>query len=158
MSSYDIDDVCDRLDNIESAIKSNQSNLHWVFWGALFWLIVPPFLSDIWHSKVRYAMEYSVGYSQVTAEKEPYDCNFLHSPIGGKGCHYERQVNVIRIRSNQWGGQDVSYDDGKTWTRTAKNGNGDWIESYDDGKTWSLGNSLSKTEPRVTISWERKDD
>jgi|SRR5579859_1694711 len=155
----DLDDVCDRLDRIESAIRNqHREGMAWLFWVVLFWVIAPPIYSSMWHSKFRYAVQYGVNNDQVIAEKEPYDCNLLHSPIGGKGCHYERQITVIRVKANRWGGQDVSYDDGKTWTRRAKNGNGDRIMSFDDGKTWSLSNNLSEVAPQVTISWERKDD
>jgi hypothetical protein len=157
-----LDDVCQKLDDIEQAIN-NQSRQwgswgNWIFWGAVFWLAVPPLFSDMWHSKFRYTVQYGVTYDQVTIEKAPYDCNFLHAPIGGKGCHYERQVTASTVKGNQWGGQDISYDDGKTWIRKAKNANGDPIVSFDDGKTWSISSDTGKASPSVSMSWEKKDD
>ena len=153
----DIDDVYHKLVDIERAIN-NWSWGNYVFWGAVFWLLVVPFFSDMWHSKFRYSVQYDVSEDQITIDKEPNDCNFLHAPLGGKGCHYERQVTASRVKSNQWGGQDVSYDDGKTWTRYAKSTSGEPIVSFDDGKTWTESSDTSNKKPSVSVYWVKKDD
>ena len=77
-----------------------------------------------------------------------------------KGGPSEGVVLLIRLRmgTNQWGGQSISYDEGKTWTQTAKNQNGDPIVSNDGGKTWSTEYVPSSTQPQVIVSWEKKDD
>ena len=155
----DLDDVYDKLHDIEQAIRNqNQYWGSWIFWGVIFWFVIPPLFSDMWHSKARYSVQYDVTYDQVTIDKEPHDCNFLHAPIGGKGCHYEIGVTAAIVKSNQWGGQDVSYDDGKTWMRKAKNGNGDAIISFDDGKTWTLDSSPDTKTPSVHAYWQKQDD
>jgi hypothetical protein len=136
---YSLEDVCDRLDSIEEAVKYNHSSvIEWAF-AALGVLVVIVWIPDMWHSKLRYAYQYDLTVGQVTIEKEPADCNFFHAPLGGKGCHYDRQATVIRARTD---GQDpnkhyVSFDDGKTW-----------IDDY----------ASPPTQPQVIVSWQRVED
>src|SRR5258708_4407899 len=93
-----LDDVYNKLNDIEQAIKNQlQEWGNWFFWGLVFWFVVPPLFSDMWHSKTRYAAQYGVSYDQIIIEKEPHDCNFLHAPIGGKGCHYEIAVTASQV-------------------------------------------------------------
>jgi len=158
-----LDDVCQKLDDVEHAIN-NQSRQwrswgDWIFWALMGWFLVPPLFSGMWHSKFRYTVQYGVRYDQISIEKEPHDCDFFHAPIGGKGCHYEIAVTASLVKSNQWGGQDISYDDGKTWMRKAKNGNGDPIVSFDDGKTWTVSSDTSgKSTPVVSVYWVKETD
>jgi hypothetical protein len=114
----------------------------------------------MWFSKLRYSLWYNANYDQVTIQNKPADCNFFHAPMGGKGCHYDRQVSTVRVGpgTNPWGGQSISYDEGITWTQTAKNQNGDPIVSNDGGKSWSTEFVPSFTKPEVNVSWEKKDD
>jgi hypothetical protein len=158
---YSLEDVCDRLDNIEAAVEANHAN-HTDLGGlvglVLIWLAVVIWVPDLWNSKLRISLWYSVGYEQVTIQKEPTDCNFFHAPMGNKDCHYDRQVSTVRVGTNQWGGQSISYDEGKTWTQTAKSQNGDPIVSNDGGKSWSTEFVPPLTKPEVVLSWEKKDD
>lgn len=62
-------------------------------WGA--WVL----LSDGWHSKARYSMQYEVDYDHVFVNDEPTDCNFMRAPLGTKGCHYDRIVQTRYIRT-----------------------------------------------------------
>jgi hypothetical protein len=154
-----LDDVYNKLNDIEQAIKNQPQQWgNWIFWAVVFWFLVPPLFSDMWHSKASYSVQYDVTYDEVTIDKEPYDCNFLHAPIGGKGCHYERLIATTEVRSNRWEGQDISYDDGKNWLLHAKNGNGDPIVSTDDGKTWSVSTDSEKVAPSVSVYWHKEDD
>jgi hypothetical protein len=49
-----------------------------------------------WVNKFRYDIWYNVDSSQVKQfqDKPPSDCDFLKSPIGRKGCHYKKHVDV----------------------------------------------------------------
>ena len=152
-----LDDVCDRLDNIEAAVKANHQDLSWVGVVIIGWLAFAG-ITDLWNSKIRYSWWYSVPYDQVTVQKNPTDCNFFHAPMGSKDCDYDREVSTVRVGTNQWGGQSISYDEGKTWTQTAKNQNGDPIVSNDGGKSWSTEYVPPTTQPQVNVSWEKKDD
>jgi hypothetical protein len=155
---YSFEEVCDRLDNIEAAVKDSHPGLSWV------WLVVVGSLAvlgfaDMWNSKTRYALWYGVTNDKVTLEKKPTDCNFFRSPMGDKDCHYDRQVNIIKVdNSNAWGGQSISYDNGETWVHTAKNSYGIPIVSRDGGTTWSTESVPARTEPQIIVSWEKKDD
>ncbi len=49
-----------------------------------------------WFNRFRYSVWYSVDDSQVkqSQDKIPSDCDFLKAPIGRKGCHYKKHVEV----------------------------------------------------------------
>jgi hypothetical protein len=49
-----------------------------------------------WLNKFRYAVWYGVDASEVNQaeDKPPSDCDFLHAPIGNKGCHYKKLVEM----------------------------------------------------------------
>jgi hypothetical protein len=121
MSTYDLDDVCSRLDDIKTEIKESRFTV----WPYLVGFFLIPLLFDwagaAWHSKMRYATQYSVPETSVTVADKPHDCAFLASPLGEKYCHHERVVTVGVV----WHSRDtnsnrpiVSYDDGKTWAWT----------------------------------------
>jgi hypothetical protein len=137
---YSLDDVCERLDSIEQAIKSNRSDFGWAMVIAIWWFAFLG-LSDLWHSKMRYAWSYDVSSDQVTIEKKPKDCNFFRAPMGEKGCHYDRQVNTVRV---------------KTVYLDLNRGSVNYV-SFDDGKTWAVDTN-PPTKPRVEVSWERIED
>ncbi len=155
---YSLDDVCDRLDHIEEAVKANHWDFRWVGWAALIWLALLVWIPDMWYSKTRYAWWYGVRTDQVTIEKKPTDCNFFRSPMGDKGCHYDRRINIVKADPNQWGGQSISNDSGNTWMQTAKNEYGIPLVSHDNGKTWSTDSVPAHTEPQVIIGWDRVDE
>ena len=139
---YTLEDVCDRLDNIESAIQdSHHERKHneWssVIGGILLVWVVWWAIPAAWHSKVRYMIQYSVDYSEVHEDVRPHDCDFLKAPLGDKNCHYERTVSTIRTGRDQASGRStVSFDDGKTW-------------SWNDNDAWKRG---------VMIGWNKVED
>src|SRR5437879_30747 len=49
-----------------------------------------------WFNRFRYSIWYSVDNSQVkqSQDRVPSDCDFLRAPIGRKGCHYKKHVEV----------------------------------------------------------------
>jgi hypothetical protein len=158
VSNYDLDDVCDRLENIEAAVKKNHLDVNTWVWSAVFFVIAFSWIPDTWHSKLRYSLQYGVSYSQVTIGKKPTDCTFLRAPMGDKDCHYDREVSTIKVETNQWGGQSISWDDGKTWTQTATGQSGVPIKSEDNGKTWSADFVPPHMEPEVDVGWMKVDE
>jgi hypothetical protein len=154
---YGLEDVCDRLDNVEAAVKANRHDLGRIGLVIFVWLALAGF-ADMWNSKLRYSWWYNVGYDQVTMNNKPTDCNFFHAPLGGKDCHYDRQVSIVKVDSNVWGRQSISCDNGNTWTQTTKNKDGDPIVPNDGGKSWSIEFVPPFTKPGVVVGWEKKDD
>ena len=64
-----------------------------------------------------YTIKYDTKRDYVRVTPKPGDCDFLHAPIGLKGCHYETSIQVTRYSKDvQSGRAIVSYDDGKTWS------------------------------------------
>ena len=62
-----------------------------------------------------YAFKYGVPQDKVTINDAPLDCNWLYSPLGNKGCHYEKRVSTLRWSMSITNEPIVSYDEGKTW-------------------------------------------
>lgn len=138
---YSLDDVCDRLDNIERAIKGSNSSFGWLALAIIGWLVIAG-SNAFWHSKMRYSWWYDVNYDRVTVEKEPRDCNFFRAPMGDKGCHYDRQVSTVRVKAVYLDFQRGSVNQ----------------VSFDEGKTWVVDDAKPPTKPQVIVSWERVED
>lgn len=138
---YSLDDVCDRLDSIEAAIRASRSDFSWVVLVILGWLAIVG-LGDLWNSKMRYSWWYDVNSDQVTIEKKPTDCNFFRAPMGDKGCHYDRRVSTLRV---------------KTVYLDLQRGSVNYF-SFDDGKTWIVDDAKPPTKPEVVVSWEKVED
>ena len=81
---------------IERAINNRPNYLSSLLWFAAGWLIFFTLPGFVWHSKVRYAVQYNTGTNKVSIQRQPHDCNFFFAPIGDKDCHYERQVSTLR--------------------------------------------------------------
>jgi hypothetical protein len=93
----DLDDVCSGLDGIEKAIEKKGGWLTW--WWVWIWvfIIVFDWIPDAWHSNMRYEIQYQVPANQVIHFYRPSDCSFLTSPLGYKGCRYERVVTTSQV-------------------------------------------------------------
>ncbi|MGD1073064.1 MAG: hypothetical protein ABSB15_23340 [Bryobacteraceae bacterium] len=101
----------------------------------LYWIVIILFVWNwIWYSKLRYAIQYTTPYSQVSKDKEPHDCDWLKAPLGDKECHFEIQVNTVR---------------------TARNAQGQPIVSFNEGETWVLDEATPPTKSQVFISWKK---
>lgn len=97
-----------------------------------------------WLNELRYSSWYDVTTDQVKQieAKPPSDCDFLHAPIGPKGCKYVKTVTVEKI---------ITGND----TRTNRP-----IVSYDEGKTWAWNDEGTPAQPSklVYVSWNKVDD
>ena len=67
-------------------------------------------------AKWPYAFKYGTNGNHVHVSPTPADCDFLHAPVGFKGCHYEKSVQVMLYGTDVKTHQPIiSYDEGKTW-------------------------------------------
>ena len=89
------------------------------------------------HSKLRYSLEYNVPTSLVTKADKPHDCDTFAAPLGFKNCHYNPDVQVIRVNKDQ---------------------NGNAIISYDNGKTWQWQTSPYSATPGVVVTWKKTEE
>ena len=56
----------------------------------IYVMIAAPWMTD----EDRYALAYGTNTAHVHADKKPTDCDWTKAPIGSKGCHYEKHVEV----------------------------------------------------------------
>ena len=143
--------IVDAIEAVESAVArveqgmnekwSSAALIGWMFLVAIFW-DVP---GNMWHSKWRYEVEYSVSADQVVADTRPHDCAFLAAPLGEKYCHYDREISTWHRATSTTGNPLVSYDDGKTWTV---------VDNPDPSVKWPKYDTVSQ----VNISWKKVED
>jgi len=96
----------------------------WIVFAVIVWFTLPA----SWTDPFVYSTEYSINSDQVHRNNKPSDCDFMHAPLGDKGCHYKKTVtaynaaeypvagdNAPKYDKNTYGNPIISYDDGKTW-------------------------------------------
>ena len=111
--------ISDAAERIVKAINDRPSFSTILWWIAIGWIVVygaSSVSSRVWHSKVRYGIQYDAATSKVSTSNMPHDCDFLAAPLGSKYCHYDREVTTLRWATSTTGDPIVSYDDGKTWS------------------------------------------
>lgn len=67
-----------------------------------------------WATKWRYSLDSELKNATYVTEKHPHDCEFLSAPMGDKHCHYDKVVNIVRVRNGP-SGREISYD-GSVWS------------------------------------------
>ena len=110
-----IEELNRTAERIERAVKDSHSAFStagWVVLGYFLFAILP---GEVWHSKWRYSIQYSVESQKVQVDKEPHDCDFLAAPLGTKYCDYDIQVSVEKWATSTTGQPITSLDDGKSW-------------------------------------------
>jgi hypothetical protein len=83
----------------EQKRKDGNPVLQAAYFFAGIWLCVAAvnyFSYARWVNKFRYSVWFSIDTSEVNQpeDKPPSDCDFLHAPIGNKGCRYKKEVEV----------------------------------------------------------------
>ena len=68
----------------------------------IIWTLTP--------DSIKYSIVYRLKTDQVHADPRPKDCDWDHAPLGGKGCHYRKDVATVRSR-------DAVTDVYVTWQR-----------------------------------------
>lgn len=95
----DVGETRATLNQVLSELKSLPRSTAWGF----FWFMFSVFLIanwpgsslDRWTDRVWYSARYDVSFANVTVEKRPRDCDFLHAPVGNKECDYEKGTSVF---------------------------------------------------------------
>lgn len=85
------------LEQILSTLKS-RSDVFGLFWLCIFVFLLESWSGsslDRWTDEAWYSIRYSAELRNITVEKRPSDCDFLHSPLGGKGCKYEKKHPIF---------------------------------------------------------------
>jgi len=116
-----------------------------VIFGLIVWSILP----DQWTDPIKFSVEYSIDVDQVRSSDRPTDCDWMHAPLGGKGCHYKKSVIGFNAA-----GDVVVADDAMFGTDTKT---GEPIASLDGGKTWVHKDAPESSGDRkvssVQIKW-----
>ena len=124
------------LEEILSTLKSrSRSEMLGLFWLFIFIFLLeswPGSTLDRWTDKTWYTFRYDAAVANITVEKRPLDCDFLHAPLGSKGCTYKKHARVFGDKERQ------------ALIRQTTN--------TEEQQTHA-------TQPNsVTISWEREED
>jgi hypothetical protein len=110
------------------------------------------FVPASWTNGAWYGVRYNVEPGKVDTDPRPKDCDFIHAPLGDKGCSYKAHVRAYNAAGVLVGGEDApkyGHD-----TKTGKP-----ILSYDDGKTWDWYSEAKVPDPTVAsvrVFWLRE--
>jgi hypothetical protein len=99
--------------------------------------------SDAWHSHRRYAAQYGVETYQIVEDKHPRDCSFMTSPLGTKGCHYDRVVSPVIVKKTC-----VAFPYPNTCTSQVSS----------DGDNWRPAAPGDPDRTVIYISWRKLED
>jgi len=120
---------------------------------AIIWVTDSVGTTD-WFNKSWYSLRYFVSPTEIHVNVRPEDCNFMHAPLGSKGCQYEASVTAYNATGDLVGGEgapEYSHD-----TKTGKP-----IISWDKGKTWTWMTASTLPDQKiksVNVSWTKKPD
>jgi hypothetical protein len=98
------------LDNANSTLKEilatlrSRSDASGFFWVLVFVFLLeswPGSGPDRWTDKAWCSVRYGAEFANITVEKRPLDCDFVHAPFGAKGCHYEKRTSVFGDEERQ---------------------------------------------------------
>jgi len=53
------------------------------------------FFPTSWQNAIWYGAEYRVSMTNVYTDPKPKDCDFIHAPLGDKGCSYKSRVKAF---------------------------------------------------------------
>jgi len=115
----DLDDVIAAINGLKRTVENRPKTAHTVaagIGGVLLYMFISSLVGGMWNSRFIFSLRYNVPSEQVTIDEKPHDCDFLHAPLGDKGCSYVRDVTVIKTGTNAAGEHFVTYDEGKTWS------------------------------------------
>jgi hypothetical protein len=117
---------------------------------ATIWFICP----DSWTDPIWYSFKHDVDISQVHYNDKPKDCDFIHAPLGDKGCHYKKIVKGFNAA-----GELIAGDDAPVYSQDET---GKPIVSYDRQKTWKLmpeGEKIPDAKvSEIEINWVKVSD
>jgi hypothetical protein len=115
-SGAKLESIHSKLGEILSTLKSrSRSELAWLF--LLIFLVEswPGSALDRWTDKAWYSFRYDAAFANIVIEKRPLSCDFLHAPLGGKGCEYTKHTSVFGDKERQaLVGQATTTEDQQT--------------------------------------------
>ena len=96
----DLGDIEGTLQEILSAIQSKSSGGDL---AGVAWVLFVVFLISGWSGskldrftdRVWYSVAHDTDWKNVNVEKRPSNCDFLHSPMGGKSCSYKKRTDIF---------------------------------------------------------------
>lgn len=119
--------------------------------GAGIWWILP----DSWTDPIKCSFIYDkVNSSNVLYTEKPKDCDFIHAPLGDKGCHYKKVVRGFNAAGYRIVGDDAPRYSNDSQTHKA-------IVSYDNGKTRDFlpdGERVDNVVVKVEVDWVKVTD
>ena len=134
-------------------MSENSGSGGWVFWlvgaGVVTWIYWAGGINQVW-----YSLQYSVGADKVHVDAKPKDCDFMHAPIGDKGCSYKASVTAYNAT-----GELVGGDDAPKYGHDTKTGKP--IISRDNGKTWDWYSGADVPNSKVDsviVTWLKVTD
>lgn len=94
----ELEEVHSTLNEIHSTLKSKLdfTSIVWIVFVILLLGDWSGSKLDRWTDKVWYSFRFNTDFKNVSVDKRPSDCDFLHSPLGGKGCEYKKRTDVFR--------------------------------------------------------------
>ena len=104
-----------------------------------------------WGNSLWYSVQYGVGFGDVQTDTKPSDCDFLHAPLGEKGCSYKAHVQVYNADGLYVVGEKSPVYRSDTETRKP-------IVSFDRGETWEWydGATIPNLKPKfVRVYWAK---
>jgi hypothetical protein len=101
----ELESVHSTLEKILSTLKSqSRSEVSGLFWLFIFIFLLeswPGSALDRWTDKAWYSVRYDAEFTNITVEKRPLVCDFVHAPLGGKGCVYKKHASVFGEKERQ---------------------------------------------------------
>ena len=89
-----LETVRSELEEFHSTLKS-KSDSRWYTAVVLFILLSEGWSGsklDRWTDMAWCSMRYGTEFKNITVQRRPADCDFLHVPRGGKNCKYEKMT------------------------------------------------------------------
>jgi hypothetical protein len=93
----ELGDVNSKLAEILAALNSRADFSSWL-WVVIVICLLDSWSGsrlDRWSDQAWYSLRYGADFKNITVDKRPLDCDFLHAPLGGKGCQYRKRTNVF---------------------------------------------------------------
>jgi hypothetical protein len=94
-----------------------------------------------------YGLRYQTDPKSVQVQERPENCDFSWSPIGEKGCHYDKVVTINQTGRTSYGAQVTSQNDGGLFTLRT------WY--FVDGSRQTHTAVLGIDTVAVDVSWVR---
>jgi hypothetical protein len=94
----DLDDIHSTLEEIRDELshrKSGATDWIWIILVVFFFSGWAGSRLDRWTDRVWYSLKYDAKWENTDIQKRPLNCDFLHSPVGGKGCSYKKKTSVF---------------------------------------------------------------